>query len=32
MRRESLVQLFGVAITLATILVTIFAVLHLFNG
>ncbi|CAN5657749.1 hypothetical protein BH24ACT20_BH24ACT20_03610 [soil metagenome] len=32
MRRESLVQLFGVVITLATILVTIFAVLHLFTG
>lgn len=32
MRRESLVQLFGAVITLATILVTIFAVLHLFTG
>ncbi len=30
MKRESLVQLFGVVITLATIVVTIFAVLHLF--
>ncbi len=30
MRRESLVQLFGIVITLATILVTVFAVLHLF--
>ena len=30
MKRENLVQLFGVVITLATIVVTIFAVLHLF--
>jgi hypothetical protein len=32
MRRESLVQLFGVVITLATIILTIFAVLHLFSA
>jgi hypothetical protein len=32
MRRESLVQIFGVVITLATVIVTIFAVLHLFTG
>lgn len=30
MSRESLVQIFGVLITLATVLVTIFAVLHIF--
>jgi hypothetical protein len=29
MSRESLVQIFGVLITLATVLVTIFAVLHI---
>lgn len=32
MRRESLVQLFGVVILLASVLVTIFAVLHLFTA
>lgn len=32
MGRESLVQLLGVVITLATVLVTIFAVLHIFTG
>lgn len=32
MRRESLVQVFGVVIMLATILVTIFAVLHVIAG
>lgn len=30
MTKESLVQILGVLITLATILVTIFAVIHLF--
>jgi hypothetical protein len=30
MSRESLVQIFGVLITLATVLVTIFAVIHIF--
>ncbi len=30
MSRESLVQLFGVLITIAAVLVTIFAVLHVF--
>lgn len=32
MSREGLVQLFGVLITVATILVTIFAVIHLFTA
>jgi hypothetical protein len=32
MRRESLVQLFGAAILLATLVVTIFSVIHLFSG
>lgn len=32
MSRESLVQVFGVVIMLATILVTIFAVLHIITG
>lgn len=32
MRRESLVQVFGVVIMLATILVTIFAILHVISG
>lgn len=30
MKKENLVQLFGVVITLATILVTVFAIIHLF--
>lgn len=30
MSRESLVQIFGILITIATVLVTIFAVIHLF--
>lgn len=30
MSRENLVQLFGVVITFATIVVTVFAVIHLF--
>ena len=32
MNRESLVQVFGVIIMLATILATIFAVLHIITG
>lgn len=30
MSRESLVQIFGVLITVATVLLTIFAVIHIF--
>lgn len=30
MKKENLVQLFGVVITLATVLVTVFAIIHLF--
>lgn len=32
MTRESLVQLFGAAVALASLILTIFAVLHLFAG
>lgn len=32
MSRESLVQIFGALITLATVVVTLFAILHIFAG